>query len=256
MTALKDIFTLLARLVLGIVLIAHGWQKYDKTTISGVQGTFENVGTPVPEISAQLATYFELVGGGLLILGLLVRILGPILFVHMLGAFWYVHRESGIFVTDGGWELVGVIGAAGLALSASGAGRISLDHLLVAPFRRRKEKKELADAYAAPAGAANAGAGTGAAGVAGMGAAVPQNTGATYSAPQATPGVNPHSAPAPINPETSSSVNYTSAPEDAATTQFNAPSGNNAGNRGNTNTTNNVDPDSPTTQWPGSPDKK
>ncbi|HIW95698.1 MAG TPA: DoxX family protein [Candidatus Corynebacterium gallistercoris] len=241
MTVFRDIFTLLARLLLGTVLIAHGWQKYDEWTINGVQQNFEQMGTPAPEISAQLATYFELAGGALLILGLLVRLVGPILFVQMVGAFWFAHRDSGIFVSDGGWELVGVIGAAGLALAASGAGRISLDHLLSAPMRRRKEKKELekdqarqeqlANAYATvPAGAGTAGAGT---------------AGATYSAPQATPGANTQSTSAPVT-----STNAGGASEDAATTQFNAPQTGDAG------TTNNVDPNAPTTQWPGNPNKK
>ena len=95
MTALKDLFTLIARLILGGVLLAHGWQKYNDWTIAGVQEKFQQMGTPSPEISAQVATYFELAGGALLILGLLVRIVGPILFVEMLGAFWFAHKDNG-----------------------------------------------------------------------------------------------------------------------------------------------------------------
>lgn len=141
MTAIKDLFLLISRLMLGGVLIAHGWQKYNDWTIDGTAQNFEEMGVPSPELSAQFATFFELAAGALLILGLLVRLVGPILFALMVGAAWFAHRQNGLFATDGGWELVAVIGAAGLALAAAGAGRISLDYLLAAPFRRRKEEK-------------------------------------------------------------------------------------------------------------------
>ncbi|KAB1554268.1 DoxX family protein [Corynebacterium sp. 319] len=167
MTTLRDISLVLARVILGVVLFAHGWQKYNDWTIAGTGQSFGNAGVPYPELSAQFATYFEMVGGALLILGLLVRFIGPILAIQMAGAFWFMHRDSGIFASNGGWELVGVIAAAGLALSSAGAGRISLDHLLTAPFRKRKEKKEAEKnaeaAAAAPAGAAGAATTAGAA---------------------------------------------------------------------------------------------
>ncbi|WP_459610444.1 DoxX family protein [Corynebacterium urogenitale] len=141
MNIIRCLFLLIARVILGVVLIAHGWQKYNDWTVEGTGQNFEQMGVPSPDLSAQIVTYFEIAGGALLILGLLVRLVGPLLFVAMAGAAWFAHRDNGIFVADGGWELVAVIGAAGLALSAAGAGRISLDHLLATPFRRRKEAK-------------------------------------------------------------------------------------------------------------------
>ena len=99
------------------------------------------MGVPMPEISAQIATWVELVGGILIVLGLLV-LCGPIIFIQMLGAAIFAHRSHGVFVGDGGWELVGVIGAAGLLLAASGAGAFSLDHLFMAPFRARRARKQ------------------------------------------------------------------------------------------------------------------
>jgi putative oxidoreductase len=39
-----------------------------------------------------------------------------------------VHAAHGIFAADKGWELVGAIGAAALALAAVGPGRFSIDH--------------------------------------------------------------------------------------------------------------------------------
>ena len=164
MNIFKDVCITISRILVGIVLIAHGWQKYDSWTIDGTAKSFDSMGVPWPDATAQIATYFELAAGVLLILGLLVRIVGPLLFIQMAFAFGFAHWGKGVFVADGGWELVGVLGAAGLALAASGSGRFSLDYLFMTPVRARKERKEKAaqeanGSYtpaAAPAGAAGA----------------------------------------------------------------------------------------------------
>ena len=139
---LHSIATLLGRIILGAVLIAHGWQKLKTWGPEQTQSKFENMGAPMPDLASQVATWVELVGGILIVLGLLVRIVGPIIFLQMMGAAIIAHRSNGIFVSDGGWELVAVIGAAGLLLGAAGAGAISLDHLLMAPFRARRARKQ------------------------------------------------------------------------------------------------------------------
>lgn len=164
MNIFKDVCITISRILVGIVLIAHGWQKYDSWTIDGTAKSFDSMGVPWPDATAQIATYFELAAGVLLILGLLVRVVGPLLFIQMAFAFGFAHWGKGVFVADSGWELVGVLGAAGLALAASGSGRFSLDYLFMTPVRARKERKEKAaqeanGSYtpaASPAGAAGA----------------------------------------------------------------------------------------------------
>lgn len=139
---LHSISTLLGRVILGVVLIAHGWQKLKTWGPEQTQAKFEDMGAPMPELSAQIATWVELVGGILIVLGLLARIVGPVIFLQMMGAAIIAHRSNGIFAADGGWELVAVIGATGLLLGAAGAGAISVDYLLMAPFRARKARKQ------------------------------------------------------------------------------------------------------------------
>ncbi|MHA2788500.1 DoxX family protein [Corynebacterium sp. S7] len=126
----KDISALIARIILGIILVAHGWQKFTEWTIAGTTESFGMMGAPLPGLSAPLAAIIELVGGILIIVGLATRWVGIIVALEMLGAAIIVHIDSGVFVTNGGWELVGAIGAAALALTAAGAGRFSLDHLI------------------------------------------------------------------------------------------------------------------------------
>jgi len=221
MTVIRDIFLLIARIILGGVLIAHGWQKFNEWTIDGTASSFQEMGVPSPEISAQVATWFEIGGGAAIILGLLVRLVGPVLFVQMAGAAWFAHRDSGIFVSDGGWEFVAVIGAAGLALSAAGAGRASLDHLFVAPFRKRKEEKEAADNQQA------VGAGVAGSGIAGA----EQNFG----------GENVSSQNSTQNYGQSSGQEY-SDDQDFSTPNFDNAAGNNS-------TADGVDANAETTQW-------
>lgn len=130
MSILRDVSLLVARLLVGVAIFAHGWQKFNDWTVAGVTKSFDGAGVPLPEFSAYFATYFEMAAGVLLVLGLFVRFVGPILALQMFGAFWFMHRGTEILSSNGGWELVGVFAAAGLALAAAGAGRFSVDYFL------------------------------------------------------------------------------------------------------------------------------
>lgn len=132
----RDLALLLARVGLGVVFLAHGWQKLVTNGVDGTAGFFDSVGVPLPTASAWLATLVELVGGGLLVLGLAVPVAGLLLAVDMLGAWLFVHRGSGVFVSENGWELVLALGVGSLVLAAVGAGRFSADHLLASRARR------------------------------------------------------------------------------------------------------------------------
>ncbi|MDJ0393991.1 DoxX family protein [Rhodococcus sp. G-MC3] len=123
----RDIATLIARVGLGIVFIAHGWQKLNTNGLDATKAGFEGMGVPLPQASAYFATFVELVGGVALVLGIFTPIVGILLFLDMLGAFLFVHYELGVFVSDGGYELVVALGVAALLLAAVGGGRFSLD---------------------------------------------------------------------------------------------------------------------------------
>jgi len=126
----QDIALLLARVVTGVVLIAHGWQKLVTNGVAGTAEGFEAMGIPAAPAAAVIATVIELLGGILLVAGAATAVVGVLVALVMLGAALFVHVGAGIFATAGGWELVGVIGAAALALAATGAGRFSVDRVL------------------------------------------------------------------------------------------------------------------------------
>lgn len=131
---LSSSFTILvARIVLGAVLIAHGWQKLHEWGISGTADSFAATGVPAASLAAVVAAVIEFGGGILLIAGLFTRVVGALVALNMIGAGIFAdHFTTGIFVSEGGWELVGVIAAATLLLASVGAGAISLDRLLFA----------------------------------------------------------------------------------------------------------------------------
>ncbi len=138
----RDLAVLVTRVAVGLVFLAHGWQKLFTNGIDGTAAFFEQVGVPAATGAAWFATLVELAGGAALILGLAVPVAGLLLVVDMIGAFAFVHAGAGLFVEQGGYELVLTLGAAALLLAATGAGRYGLDHLLAG---RRRTAQPLAE---------------------------------------------------------------------------------------------------------------
>ncbi|MFF5208324.1 DoxX family protein [Streptosporangium sp. NPDC000396] len=134
---LYDLAALIARLALGVILLAHGWQKAN-TGFEAVAADFAGAGTPAPRLAAAFTMLTEFGAGSLIILGLLTPLAGAMIAAVMLGAFVFVHGRRGVFVTSGGFELVAALGSAALLLATAGAGRFSLDHLI---FGRRRERR-------------------------------------------------------------------------------------------------------------------
>lgn len=133
---LRDIALLIGRVVLGVVLFAHGWQRLVVNGISETHKQFEAMGIPLAIASSSFVTFVEFVGGALLVLGALTPVVILAHLVVMVGAATFVHVSHGIFATDGGWELVGVIAAAELIIGACGPGRFSVDRLVLSRLRR------------------------------------------------------------------------------------------------------------------------
>ncbi|XVQ08518.1 DoxX family protein [Spirillospora sp. CA-255316] len=127
---LADVGLLVGRVALGAIFIAHGWQKLIDTGHEGVTKGFEAMGIPLPGLAAHYATWVELVGGIALVVGVLVPVAGLLLLLDMIGAFWFVHMDKGLFVSEGGYELVLILGATALMLACTGSGRFGLDALL------------------------------------------------------------------------------------------------------------------------------
>lgn len=125
------------RLALGVVFFAHGWQKIFEYTIPGTQAAFAQMGVPAAQLVAPAIGFLELIGGAALILGVLVRPVAALLALNMLGALFLVHAPAGIFADKGGYEFVLVLAAGAAALTLVGAGRFSIDALVLGRSQNR-----------------------------------------------------------------------------------------------------------------------
>ncbi|MGV9381756.1 DoxX family protein [Nonomuraea sp. NPDC003707] len=137
--ALRDLAALVARVGVGGIFFANGWTKLE----DGLKATgakFLAQGAPAPGAWATVTMLTELIGGALLIAGLAVSVTGLILFAEALGVFVVAPPLNPISLN----ELI-LLGAASLLLAVVGAGRVSVDHMVV--IRRRES--EAANEFAA-----------------------------------------------------------------------------------------------------------
>jgi len=132
---IRDVVLLVARIGLGVIMLAHAKLEYDfGGSLTGVGQMFAESGVPLGTMTGPANVLFEVVGGVAMILGAAVPLVGVLMAVNMAGAWLFVHT-SGLFAMDhNGPELVIVLGLLSLVLAVTGSGRIGLDQLVV---RRR-----------------------------------------------------------------------------------------------------------------------
>ncbi|AWK75759.1 hypothetical protein CBI38_22970 [Rhodococcus oxybenzonivorans] len=128
--AVRNLGILIARVGIGIIFLAHGWQKAFTNGLDKQTAGFESMGVPLPGISAFVVTWLEIIGGLALIVGAAVPIFGILLFLDMVGAFFIAHIDKGIFASEGGYELVLALGVSSLLLAVIGSGAYGVDGLL------------------------------------------------------------------------------------------------------------------------------
>ena len=124
-----DVGLLILRVVAGIVMFAHGYQKVFTFGITGVTGSFTQMGVPMAGISAPLVAFVELLGGLALILGILTRLVAIPIAIDMLGAIFLVHLKNGFFA-PAGFEFPLTLMSVAVALALLGPGAISVDGAL------------------------------------------------------------------------------------------------------------------------------
>jgi putative oxidoreductase len=129
-----DTGVLLARVVLGSLMAAHGAQKlfgwFGGYGIAATGGFFESLGFRPGRFFATAAGFSEIAGGVLLALGLLGP-LGPALIVSvMVVAMGAVHWQNGVFAAKDGIEVPLLYVVSSIALATTGFGAYSLDAVL------------------------------------------------------------------------------------------------------------------------------
>jgi len=133
-----DTALVIARLIIGLGIFAHGTQKlfgwFGGYGIKGTGDFMETLGFRPGAAFAVLSGLGESGGGVLTLLGLLNPI-GPALIVMvMITAIGSVHIKKGFFTSDGGWELNSMYIAVALLIALIGPGAYSIDAALGITF--------------------------------------------------------------------------------------------------------------------------
>ena len=130
------------RLIVGYGFLAHGWAKLSRGP-DGFAKLLEQIGAPLPEATAWVSTFIEILGGLAILAGAFVAVVSVPLIVMMLVAMFTVHLRYGFsaintigLTADGpqfgppGYEVNLLYIAGLLALTLGGAGPLSIDGLL------------------------------------------------------------------------------------------------------------------------------
>lgn len=126
--------TILIRLMVGIVFLSEGIQKFLFPTIRGA-GRFEKIELPSPEFLGNMVGAFEIICGILILLGLFTRLASIPLIIIMLIAL--AVTKTDVFAEKGFWEMMHasrtdwsmLLGS--IFLFIKGGGKWSIDHLFM-----------------------------------------------------------------------------------------------------------------------------
>ncbi|MGH7561046.1 MAG: DoxX family protein [Gemmatimonadales bacterium] len=118
------------RIVVGTVFLMHGGQKLFVFGISGTTNAMENMGIPLPAVSAVVVSLVEFLGGAAVLTGFATRWAGLLLAIDMLVAILAVRLPGGFFA-PGGVEFEFTLLGAALTLMFVGPGPGPLDRWLV-----------------------------------------------------------------------------------------------------------------------------
>lgn len=115
---LQPLAQLLMRLVLGAILIAHGYPK----VFGGFHRHMEMVGSlGLPHWMAYLSAGTEFFGGIALVLGLFTRFVSLAVMIEMAVVIWKIHFKHGL-TGQGGYEFPLAVATIALTLMCFGGG--------------------------------------------------------------------------------------------------------------------------------------
>jgi putative oxidoreductase len=126
-----DFALLVLRVVLGLTMAAHGYNKFfGKGGLAGTAGWFDSIGMKPGMFHARAAATTEMAAGLGLAVGLLTPVPAAGFVALMFTAAWTVHRKNGFFIVKEGWEYNLVLAVTAVAIAGVGAGKLSLDYAL------------------------------------------------------------------------------------------------------------------------------
>ena len=129
-----NIALLTLRVVTGLLFAGHGAQKlfgwFGGGGIDGTASVFEKIGLRPGRVQARAAGFNEFAGGLFLAAGFLLPISAALIIATMTAAVATVHLKNGPWATNQGWELNALYATIAFAVTAIGAGALSVDNPL------------------------------------------------------------------------------------------------------------------------------
>ncbi|MEU3183084.1 DoxX family protein [Streptomyces sp. NPDC006923] len=131
----------LFRIVVGLLFACHG--------AATLFGLFGNDTAPAGAWPGWYAAVIQLVGGGLVLLGLGTRIAALVASGSMAYAYFNVHQPTGLFPMENGGEAAAIFAWTFLLIVFTGPGALSVDRLFFSGGRAEEESQESRTAVAA-----------------------------------------------------------------------------------------------------------
>jgi len=130
----QSIALLIARLIIAYGFYEPAMSKWKD--IDSVAGWFASMGIPFPTLNAYMAAGTEILGVGLLVLGLFTRLISLPLIVIMIVAIFTVHLDNGFSAGTNGFEIPLYYMIFLMIFVSHGAGKFSLDNVF---FNKNKD---------------------------------------------------------------------------------------------------------------------
>jgi putative oxidoreductase len=154
LAGLRSAALLIARVALGGILIAHGWDRWQVRKIASQIDYLNTYGVPYADWAAWGSIVLELVGGIFLVVGALTPLVALAVVVQQALIISYITWRRGPWLMDanntyvGGYEYNVALGSLALLLAVFGGGALSIDRL----FRRKKVEEDEDDDEPASSG--------------------------------------------------------------------------------------------------------
>lgn len=126
----RDIAYTLLRVVIGYILLMHGWVKVGTAGVAGVSAFMAKQGLEPATAFALAAMFLETVGAICVLIGLFTRFFAAALAIEIGIAFVVVHLPKGFAAAQGGYEYVLLIGIVLFAIAIRGGGPYSVDRAI------------------------------------------------------------------------------------------------------------------------------
>jgi putative oxidoreductase len=126
---LQPLALLVMRVALGVIMVAHGYQKI----FGGLHHFSQTVGSMgLPAWLGYVSAFAEFVGGALILAGFFTRPAAFAVCIDVAVAIWKVRWHNGLLGSPDrpGYELPLAVAALAFALIFFGGGPIALDHVL------------------------------------------------------------------------------------------------------------------------------